>query len=121
MLRKLHRWIGLLSFLWLFLLTFSGLLLNHEKNLFSLGFLWRWEVPASFFHPDALKAHANRDVSSLVKTEKGTFVGAMTGLYDSRGRRIYEGRVFKLVPLRGKVFPCFSQRKTASSSSTVKR
>ncbi|NPA32036.1 MAG: hypothetical protein GXO04_00240 [Aquificae bacterium] len=105
MVRKLHRVAGVLSFLWLFLLTLSGLLLNHEKNLLSWDFLWRWEVPISLFHPDALKAHANRDITSLLNTKKGLFIGAMTGFYDPSGKRLYKGRVFKLEPLTNEGTP----------------
>jgi len=104
MVRKLHRKLGILIVFWFFLLTITGILLNHEKNTYDFPFLWKIELPLFFFSDYALKINGNRDITSLHKTAKGTFVGSMTGLYHlESGRKLYNGRVFKIEPLRTKL------------------
>ncbi|NPB06369.1 MAG: PepSY domain-containing protein [Aquificae bacterium] len=103
--RRLHAYAGFLVSFWLLVLTLTGLLLNHEKNLFSLDFLWRVELPRSLFSDQALKRNGKADITSAVKTPAGYFIGAFSGLYAPSGRRVYEGRVFKVELLRSRPRP----------------
>ncbi|WP_457639332.1 PepSY domain-containing protein [Persephonella sp.] len=104
---KLHKVAGVLIGLWLFNLSLTGLLLNHEKNLFQLDFMWQWTLPSRLFSSDALKMHRFREVSSYkVHPENGRqLIGSMRGLFVNTGegfKQVFKGRVFKIEPYRDK-------------------
>jgi len=113
MLKKIHRLSGLIFGVWLFILGVTGLLLNHDKNDFSLDFLWNIEIPDFFLSEDALKKHKNREITSYLKCKNKEFIASQRGLFvkvENYWIKVFNGRVFKAVSAINEDFSqCFSK------------
>ncbi len=101
MVKRLHKWAGIISALWLFILFFTGLLLNHENNCHSLDFLWDIQIPKKFFSDFSIKKNKNRDITSYKIFKDNIFIGSLTGFYVN-DKKILDKRVYKIEPYREK-------------------
>ncbi|WP_457622169.1 PepSY domain-containing protein [Persephonella sp.] len=104
---KIHKWAGILIGFWLLNLTFTGFFLNHEKNNNDLDFLWDVEIDRDLFNEYALHEHGKREITGfkIHPDKKWYMLSSKRGLYINRSgqfEKVYQGRVFKIEPLREK-------------------
>ncbi len=93
---KIHRWIGLVAALWLFLLGITGIFLDHDE--------WRWlrqtEVPESWLSSSMMR-YLPATVMRFVAVDKNDsdswLGGSERGLWSTkdRGKKLGEIRIPK--------------------------